>query len=62
MDLSKIGMVVLLVFFAVLSLFVAGRGNHDMTYWGGIGFFVVLVLLAFYATNRLTGEHAGKGH
>jgi hypothetical protein len=33
-----------------------------MTYWGGIGFFVVLVLLAFYATNRLTGEHAGKGH
>jgi hypothetical protein len=40
-------------------LSVAARGNNDLTYWGGLGFFVFCILLAFYAIANLT---AHKSH
>lgn len=59
MDLSKIGTVVALTVFGFASLSVAARGHHDLTYWGGLGFFVFCILLAFYAIATLT---AHKSH
>ena len=55
--ISKIAMVFLLGLFAVLSLVVAAGGHDNFQYWGGLGFFVVCVLLAFYAVAELTGGH-----
>ncbi len=59
MDLSKIGTVVALTLFGFASLSVAARGNNDLTYWGGLAFFVFCILLAFYAIANLT---AHKSH
>jgi hypothetical protein len=56
-QISKLGMVFLLGLFAVLSLIVAAGGHHNFQYWGGLGFFVVCILLAFYAVHELTGGH-----
>lgn len=55
--ISKIAMLFLLGLFAVLSLIVAAGGHNDFQYWGGLGFFIVCVLLAFYAVAELTGGH-----
>ena len=60
MDFGKIGTVVLLVLFAIFSLFVAARGGQDLPYWGGLAFFVFCVLLAFYAVANLTAPR--KSH
>jgi hypothetical protein len=57
-QISKVGIVFLLGLFAVLSLVVAAGGHNDFQYWGGLGFFVVCILLAFYAVAELTGGHA----
>jgi hypothetical protein len=62
MDLGKIGTVVLLTIFGFLSLFVAARGNQDLTYWGGLGFFVICILLAFYAIANMTAPRKGHEH
>lgn len=59
MDLSRIGTVVALTLFGFASLSVAARGNNDLTYWGGLGFFIFCILLAFYAIANLT---AHKSH
>ncbi|MBL9036814.1 MAG: hypothetical protein JNN33_18770 [Rhodospirillaceae bacterium] len=59
-ELSKIGTVVLLGLFAILSLSVAARGHQDLAYWGGLGFFVFCILLAFYGIARLT-VHPSEG-
>ncbi len=59
-ELSKIGTVVLLGLFAILSLAVAARGHQDLTYWGGLGFFVFCILLAFYGIAKLTA-HSAEG-
>ena len=58
-DLTKIGTVLLLALFAILSLSVAARGHQDLAYWGGLGFFLFCILLAFYAIANLT---AHKNH
>ena len=56
--------VILLGLFAILSLYVAGGGNHNFQYWTGIGFFVICVLLCFYAVHHLTSSHGKQdsGH
>lgn len=59
-ELTRIGTVVVLGLFAILSLSVAARGHQDLVYWGGLGFFVFCILLAFYAIAQLTAPH--KGH
>lgn len=56
-QISKVGIVFLLGIFAVLSLIVAAGGHHNLQYWGGLGFFVACILLAFYAVHELTGGH-----
>lgn len=53
-QISKVGMVFLLGIFAILSLTVAAGGHDNLQYWGGLGFFVGLVLLIFYAVHQLT--------
>lgn len=57
-ELSKIGTVVVLGLFAILSLSVAARGHQDLAYWGGLGFFVFCILLAFYGIAQLTAKPA----
>ncbi len=54
---AKFGIVFLLGIFAILSLVVAAGGHGNFQYWGGLGFFVVCILLAFYAVHELTGGH-----
>ena len=56
-QIVKVAIVFLLGLFAVLSLVVAGGGNNNLQYWGGLGFFVLCVLLTFYAVHELTGGH-----
>ncbi len=56
-QISKLGIVFLLGIFAILSLIVAAGGHHNFQYWSGLGFFVVCILLAFYAVNQLTSGH-----
>jgi hypothetical protein len=56
-QISKVGMVFLLGIFAILSLMVAAGGHNNFQYWGGLGFFVGLVLLIFYAVHQLTEPH-----
>jgi uncharacterized PurR-regulated membrane protein YhhQ (DUF165 family) len=56
-QISKVGMVFLLGIFAILSLTVAAGGHDNLQYWGGLGFFVGLVLLIFYAVHQLTEPH-----
>lgn len=55
-QIVKVAIVFLLGLFAVLSLVVAA-GGAGLQYWGGLGFFVLCVLLAFYAVHELTGGH-----
>ena len=57
-ELSRIGTVVLLGLFGVVALSVAARGHGDLTYWGGLGFSVFCILLAFYGIARLTAHPA----
>ena len=52
--ISKIGILFLLGLFAVLPLIVAAGGHDNFQYWSGLGFFIVCVLLAFYAVHQLT--------
>ena len=52
--------VIILGLFAILALYVAGGGNHNFQYWTGIGFFVICVLLCFYAVHHLTSDHGKK--
>ncbi len=59
MDLSRIGTVVALAVFGFTALSVAARGTSDLFYWGGLGFFVFCILLAFCAIANLT---ARKSH
>jgi hypothetical protein len=54
-QIVQVAMIFLLGVFAVLSLIVAARGHGGLQYWGGLGFFVLCVLLAFYAVHQLTG-------
>jgi hypothetical protein len=61
--ISKVGILFLLGLFAVLSLIVAAGGHNNFQYWGGLGFFVVCILLAFYAVHHLTSGHGRQsGH
>jgi hypothetical protein len=53
--ISKLGIMFLLGVFALASLFVAS-GGHGFQYWSGLGFFVVCVLLIFYAVHQMTGD------
>lgn len=62
-QISKVAIVFLLGLFAVLSLIVAAGGHDNFQYWGGLGFFIVCILLAFYAVAELTGgqsKHSGQ--
>ncbi|HEV8391683.1 MAG TPA: hypothetical protein VGQ35_17665 [Dongiaceae bacterium] len=56
-QISKVGIVFLLGLFATLSLVVAAGGHHNFQYWSGLVFFVVCILLAFYAVHHLTSSH-----
>jgi hypothetical protein len=58
--ISKVGILFLLGVFAIGSLIVAAGGNNNFQYWSGLGFFVVCILLAFYAVHQLTGGHGGR--
>jgi hypothetical protein len=60
--ISKVGILFLLGLFAVLSLIVAAGGHNNFQYWGGLGFFVVCILLAFYAVHHLTSGHRGQSN
>jgi lipopolysaccharide export LptBFGC system permease protein LptF len=60
--ISKIAIVFLLGVFAVLSLMVAAGGHNGFQYWSGLAFFVVCVLLAFYAVAELTGGHGKRSN
>lgn len=55
--ISRVGILFLLGIFAIASLIVAAGGNHNFQYWSGLGFFVVCILLAFYAVHQLTSGH-----
>ena len=58
--MTGIGMVVILMLFAILSLAVAANGHSGVPYWGGLGFFVFCVGLCFYLVHLLTGEKRGR--
>lgn len=60
-DLTRIGTVVVLGLFAILSFSAAARGHQDLVYWCGLGFFVFCILLAFYAIAQLTSPHKSHG-
>ncbi len=61
--LMKIGIIVVVMIFGVLSLGVAANGHSGMPYWAGLGFFVFCTLLAFYLIHKITGEKEnGMGH
>jgi hypothetical protein len=53
-QIVRVAIVFLLAALAVLSLIVAGGGHSDLQYWGGLGIFVLCVLLTFYAVRDLT--------
>ena len=55
--ISKFAILFLLGVFALASLFVAGGGGQGFQYWIGLGFFVVCILLLFYAVHEMTGSH-----
>ena len=58
-QIVKVAIIFLLGVFAVLSLIVAGGGHNNLQYWGGLGMFVLCVLLSFYAVRELTnGNHS----
>jgi hypothetical protein len=58
-QIVRVAVVFLLGAFAVLSLIMAGGGHNDLQYWGGLGLFVLCVLLTFYAVRDLTnGAHS----
>ena len=57
-QVMKVAIVFLLGLFAILSLIVAAGGHNNLQYWGGLGFFVLCVLLSFYAVRELTNGHA----
>jgi protein-S-isoprenylcysteine O-methyltransferase Ste14 len=57
--ISKFVILFLLGVFALASLFVAA-GGQGFQYWSGLGFFVVCILLAFYAVHEMTGNHDDK--
>jgi hypothetical protein len=57
-QVTKVGIIFLLGLFAILSLVVAAGGHNNLQYWGGLGFFVVCILLTFYAVADLTGGHS----
>jgi hypothetical protein len=58
-QIVRVAVLFLLGAFAVLSLIMAGGGHNDLQYWGGLGLFVLCVLLAFYAVRDLTnGAHS----
>jgi hypothetical protein len=60
-QIAKFGILFLLGIFAVLSLIVASGGHNNFQYWSGLGFFVVCILLAFYAVHELTsGKHSDQ--
>jgi hypothetical protein len=59
-QIVRAGIVVLLGVFAILSLIVAGGGHNDLQYWGGLGFFVLCVVLSFYAVRALTNGHNNR--
>ena len=61
-QIVKVGIVFLLGVFAILSLIVAGGGHNNLQYWGGLGMFVLCVLLAFYVVRELTNGHHAKHH
>lgn len=56
-QIMKVAIVFLLGVFAVLALIVAAGGHNNLQYWGGLGFFVLCVLLSFYAVRELTNGH-----
>jgi hypothetical protein len=56
-QIVKVGIVFLLGIFAILSLIVAAGGHNNLQYWGGLGFFVLCVVLEFYAVRALTNGH-----
>jgi hypothetical protein len=56
-QIVKVGIVFLLGVFAILSLIVAGGGHNDLQYWGGLGLFVLCVLLLFYAVREVINGH-----
>jgi hypothetical protein len=55
-QIVRVAIVFLLGTLAILSLIVAGGGNNDLQYWGGLGLFVLCVLLTFYAVRDLTNS------
>jgi hypothetical protein len=58
-QIVRVAIVFFLGALAVLSLIVAGGGHNDLQYWGGLGLFVLCVLLTFYAVRDLTnGTHS----
>ena len=58
-QIVRVAVLFLLGAFAVLSLIVAGGAHNDLQYWGGLGLFVLCVLLTFYAVRDLTnGAHS----
>jgi hypothetical protein len=59
-QISKIGIIFLLGLFAILSLVVAAGGHGNFQYWSGLGFFIVCILLAFYAVAEITGKHGKR--
>jgi hypothetical protein len=61
-QIIKVAIVFLLGVFAVLSLIVAAGGHNNLQYWGGLGFFVLCVLLSFYAVRELTNGGHAKNH
>jgi hypothetical protein len=61
-QILKVGIVFLLGVFAVLSLIVAGGGHNDLQYWGGLGLFVLCVLLTFYGVHALIGDSSDHTH
>ena len=63
-QIVKVGIVFLLGVFAILSLIVAGGGHNDLQYWGGLGFFVLCVLLARFLEKHhahALQQHLDKG-
>lgn len=52
----------LLGVFALASLFVAAGAGQGFQYWSGLAFFVVCILLLFYAVHQMTGDKASNNH
>jgi len=61
-QIEKAALIGLLALFAVIALYVAARGEHGASYWGGLGFFVVCVGLIFYQISRARFNGQGSGH